>query len=132
MKFMQGVSENRAIGQDPETKTETQANLAVAHDDSVAFSGLPRRQSRAGLAPPGSELGGRRGSSVFGIKRDHFAPGGKQPVDRPKPFSHVHLRRVVDPDLGGGALRRPRQGDSGVKATCSRAGFRAWFNCVLL
>ena len=34
---------------------------------------------------------------------------------RPKPFSHVHLRRVAGPDSGSGALSRVRGGDFGPK-----------------
>ena len=56
-----------------ETKTETEAGLAVAQGDLVALAALRRRQSSAGFAPPDSELGGRRLSSVFGIIWHHFA-----------------------------------------------------------
>ena len=41
---------------------------------------------------------------VFGIKRYHFAPMGKKLLDRPKPFSHVHLRRAGRTGFGGGAV----------------------------
>ena len=105
-----------AMGKEAEIKTDSRTDLAVGHDDSVVFSAWPRRQSRAGFAPPDSELGGRRGSSVFGIRRDHFAPGGKKLVDRSKLLSHGHLRRVVDPGLGGGVLSRLRRGDSGPES----------------
>ena len=44
----------------------------------------------------------------------HFDPGGKKLLDRPKPFSHVHLRRAVEPDSGSGSLRGPRRGDSAL------------------
>ena len=82
---------------------------------AVALAALPRRRSRAGFAAPDFELGGRRGSSDFGITWHHFAPGGKKLMDRLKPVSHVHLRRAVDPDSRNGAGRGPRRGDFGSK-----------------
>ena len=56
-----------AMDKEAETETETRAGLAVARDDSLALAALRCRESRAGFAPADSELGGRRGSSVFGI-----------------------------------------------------------------
>ncbi len=44
-------------------------------------------------------------------------------MDRPKPFSHVHLRRVADPDSGGGSGRGPRRVDSGPKPCAFGRGF---------
>ncbi len=44
-------------------------------------------------------------------------------MDRPKPFSHVHLRRAVAPDWPGGSGRGPRRGGSGSKRRASGRGF---------
>jgi hypothetical protein len=60
---------------------------------------------------------------VFGIKRYHFAPVGKEPLDRPKPFSHVRLWRADEPELGGGALCGARRGDFGRKRRGHGRGF---------
>ncbi len=38
------------MGKEAETNTETRADLAVAHDDTVALAALPRRQSSARFA----------------------------------------------------------------------------------
>ena len=107
--------QTNAMGKEAETKTESQIDLAIGQDDTVALAAFPCRQSSAGFALLDSELGGRRGSSVFGIIWYHFAPEGKKLMDRPKPVSHLHLRRAVDPALGGWR-RGPRRGDSGPES----------------
>jgi hypothetical protein len=53
----------------------------------------------------------------------HFDPGDKKVMDRPKPFSHVHLRRAVDPDWPGVSGRGPRRGGSGSKRHGRGRGF---------
>jgi hypothetical protein len=66
---------------------------------------------------------GRRGFSIFGIKRYHFNPGAiSRWIDR-KPCANWHLRRVADPDLRSGALRAPRRGGSGSKRGALGRGF---------
>ena len=44
-------------------------------------------------------------------------------MDRPKPFSDVHLRKVAGPDSVGGALSRVRGGDFGPKRRGHGRGF---------
>ena len=89
-----------AMRKEAGTKTETHAKLAVAQGDSVALAALPRRRSSAAWASPDSELGGRRRCSHFIIINDHFFARENTLVDRPKPFSNLHLRRVVGRDAG--------------------------------
>ncbi len=106
-----------AIGKKAKIKTETEAGPAVPQDDSVDLAALPRRQSSARLARRNLRWEGRRGFSIFGLIWYHFARGGKEcSMERPKPFLHMHLRRAVDADLGGGAGREPHRGDSGPKS----------------
>ena len=112
------------MGEKAETKTETQAGLAVAQDGSVALAALPCRRLSAGFASPGSELGGTRGSSVLCYQKISFWGRGKKLLDRPKPFLSMHLRRAMDPDWRGGARTRAAAWRLWVNATCSRAGFR--------
>ena len=116
--------QNTAMAKEAETKTETQAGLAVTQDDSVALAALPRRRSSAGFASPDSELGGRRGSSVLCYQKISFWARGKKLLDRPKPFLHVHLRMAADPDLAGWSAPQAGPRRFWVKATCSRAAFR--------
>ncbi len=104
-----------AMGKEAETKTETQAGLAVAQDGCVALAALPCRRLSAGFAPSDSGLGGDD-LLFFDIISYHFWAAGKKLLDRPKPFSHVHLGRAVNPELGSGALREPRGGDSGPES----------------
>ncbi len=72
---------------------------------------------------PDFERGRRRGGWVFGIICDHFDPWGKRPMDRPKLFSHGHLRRAAGPDSGGGALRGALHGDFGPTRRGHGRGF---------
>ncbi len=112
-----------AIGKEAKIKTETQAGRAVAQDDSVDLAALPRRQSSARLARGNLNWEGRRGSSVFGLIWHHFARRGKELMERPKPFSHMHLRRAVDADLEAGAGRGSRRGDSASRRRARGRGF---------
>ena len=49
--------------------------------------------------------------------------GARKLMDRAKSFSHVHLRRAAEAELGGGPGRGPRRGDSGPKRGAFRRGF---------
>ncbi len=44
-------------------------------------------------------------------------------MGRPKPLTHVHLRRAAEAELGGGPGREPRRGDSGPKPGAFQRGF---------
>jgi hypothetical protein len=102
-----------AIGKDAETYSESQAGLAVARGVSVVLTALLRRRPSAGLAPRALHRDEGEDFQFLVSKWYHFAPGEKMLLHRPKPFSHMRLRRADEPELGGGALCGSRRGDFG-------------------
>ena len=55
----------------------------------------------------------------------HFDPGRNKLLDRPKPFSHMQLRKEADPHSGDGSGRGLGGGDSGPRPGGYEQGFRA-------
>ncbi len=51
----------------------------------------------------------------------HFAPWRTTLIYRPKSFSHVHLRRAADPELGCGPGRGSAPGRFGTASTLARS-----------
>ncbi len=101
-----------AMDRAAETKTETQAGLAVAQGDSVALAALPCRRSSAGFTAPDSGLGGKRGVSILAIKRYHFGPGERSRwIDRSCFFSSTCGWRWTR--AWGGGARRTSDGGPG-------------------
>jgi hypothetical protein len=94
-----------AMGKEAETDTESQAGVAVARSESVAVVAVHWRQLGGGFPP--QTLNGEEGEDSYLIGRilASFRAGGTELLDRPKLFSHVHLRRAADPELGCGPSR---------------------------
>ncbi len=120
-RFARSVQKS-AMGKEFETNTE--GGALPLRGVAPSPSWLRTVFSRARDPHPNSELGGRR---RFSMDLYHFCiilrQGGARLMDRAKPFSHVHLRRADDPDLGGGPGRGPRRGDSGPKPCAFGRGF---------
>jgi hypothetical protein len=78
---------------------------SVARNGCVGLTAIRCRQSGAGFPPRTLNWKEGEGFSLhFASLSYHFAPGGQKLMDRAKPFSHLHLRRTADPDLGVGQV----------------------------
>ena len=113
-------------GKETETKTETQAGLAVAQDDSVALAALPRRPSSVESRDPSLRtLNSDEGEGLpflvsFGIISRQGAR--RWWIDRiPFRICTCGGRPIR---IRGMARSRAAPWQFWIKATCSRAGFR--------
>jgi hypothetical protein len=86
--------QDSAIDKEAETYSEIEA-LLLGGMSPWRSAALPWRQASAGFAH--RTLNDEEGENpLFLIILDQCLSTGKRLMDRPKPFSHVHLRRAPD------------------------------------